>query len=875
MAELLIVVAIIIVLAGVSFIAVHTHQRSLAQLERDAIAKEIFVAAQNHLTMAESQGYPGVGNYDKAFGSDGYIASLDDDEDKTGTVLSYENIHYFLVNGDDGVGFSSEGEPLNALDLMLPFGSLDETVRAGGSYIVRYQSSPAVVLDVFYCSLTGSPERFNHRLRADEYETLVTDYRKGAQKNYPNGVLGWYGGVEALENGEFLEEPTIEVENGERLLVRVTDPNANKDPDPATHYASIKLIIVGDTSGAKKAFDLRAGGERIPPLNTSETSGDPSDLTPANPEGASKVVYTVVLDDISTSDMKFSGLESVIAGKAFIPGENITVYAVSYSNTALTNIAYSSEITTNSLFADIRPQAEDSDDGEELGGGLTPVPDEGTATDDENIAMIGCARHLENLNDAVSGIDNDNTEDFKIVGAEQIDDLSWDNYISTIKKDKKLAEDAHVTVYVDSTPGKEDCFIPISPTYALESYDGQGHSVTGIKVDAEGPAGMFGAPAEAIRISDLELIDFDIKGTSVAASVTGEGATPAKIADAGALAGRLAAGSTVSNVLAHNSADKDSATTPTVVSVGGSAGGLIGHLVNSEDAQSKIEKCAAALIVNTSDTSTQVGNAGGLIGTMDGGTVTACYSGGHTENAAYSATNYNVTAGAGVAGGLIGSAGTATIAASYSTCSVAGASAGGFVGTADGDISGSYATGLVKGTGTKTVTIDGTEKTVADEGAFAASLTGKADKCHYFEIVNERVLKDDGDNVVGYDYLTAVPVTATNTAGTYTGVTPLDDTAETYKAFVGETSWTGDDAKPPVAGVCYDETLADYEGGKYVLPTVDRLPVDGVDVEFNAEDKTDEAGNVMAYADSVVTHYGDWPVPETFVVNTAADGHSE
>ena len=59
MAEMLIVVAIIAVLGGVAFIAVNNHQRTLGQLERDGIAKEIFVAAQNHLTMAAHEGYLG------------------------------------------------------------------------------------------------------------------------------------------------------------------------------------------------------------------------------------------------------------------------------------------------------------------------------------------------------------------------------------------------------------------------------------------------------------------------------------------------------------------------------------------------------------------------------------------------------------------------------------------------------------------------------------------------------------------------------------------------------------------------------------------------------------------------------------------------
>ena len=59
MAELLIVVAILVALFGVAFVAVQNHQRSMTQLEYDTIAKEIFIAAQNHLTTAESQGYLG------------------------------------------------------------------------------------------------------------------------------------------------------------------------------------------------------------------------------------------------------------------------------------------------------------------------------------------------------------------------------------------------------------------------------------------------------------------------------------------------------------------------------------------------------------------------------------------------------------------------------------------------------------------------------------------------------------------------------------------------------------------------------------------------------------------------------------------------
>jgi len=68
MAELLIVIAIIGVLAGVSFVAVQTHQKSMTQLQYDTIAKEIFVAAQNHLTLAKSENYRQASDFSQNLG---------------------------------------------------------------------------------------------------------------------------------------------------------------------------------------------------------------------------------------------------------------------------------------------------------------------------------------------------------------------------------------------------------------------------------------------------------------------------------------------------------------------------------------------------------------------------------------------------------------------------------------------------------------------------------------------------------------------------------------------------------------------------------------------------------------------------------------
>lgn len=56
LAEFLTVIAIVGILASLSFVAVIHYQRKLRRLEMDQTAKEIFLAAQNHLTLEVSVG---------------------------------------------------------------------------------------------------------------------------------------------------------------------------------------------------------------------------------------------------------------------------------------------------------------------------------------------------------------------------------------------------------------------------------------------------------------------------------------------------------------------------------------------------------------------------------------------------------------------------------------------------------------------------------------------------------------------------------------------------------------------------------------------------------------------------------------------------
>lgn len=410
------------------------------------------------------------------------------------------------------------------------------------------------------------------------------------------------------------------------------------------------------------------------------------------------------------------------------------------------------------------------------------------------------------------------------------------------------------TVYTFADSASADgCMLPVTPrdsgddTYPL-TYLGQGYSVSNVKANHTGAAGLFGELPSGSSVSNLKLIDFEITGTT----------------SAGALVG-TAKNTTITNVVAYHTDKTDAYKTPTITAAG-DAGGLIGNADNCT-----VSKSAAALVVKGTT------NAGGLIGSVTGNnnTVTACYSGGHTYSGApaydstadrpdarnskntypvryYDADNkpmYNVTATGGTAGGLIGSAGAATISNSYSTCSASGTTAGGFVGSG-GAISNCYCTGLVKGT--------------LAEGAFAALDTSLDPNkpSYYFEIINERSNTDSSGKPAGYDYLKPL---GNVEADVTTGITALDASADTYSSFSGApANWKEAEAYPYDAGgtESYGLKVIYTVDGKtcYNFPTVEKLNQSGP-AEKKIEIKEDD------FVKAPYSHYGDWPAPEEFIFN--------
>lgn len=602
LAEVLIVVSITAILAAAAFIGVAGYQRSLKQLELDGIAKEIFVAAQNHLSAF-------YGEVEK-----------DDNEKSDGAD---NDIRYYVVNGKE----SFEGSPM--LREMLPFGSVDDTVRTGGSYILRYSKKAKSVLDVFYCE--SETAQFGYRLSGSDYDILMASPYYGAEgrshrRNYNKAVVGYYG-VGAgdingtISNGSYIREPYIKVINGDKLYVVVTDNNSGNAK------VALKLIITGENniSGAQESVE-------VPLISTTGS------LQSINADSYSGNEYTYALDDITTPGRRFCERFST-----FRPGCDITIEAIAYNNYEYTNIAMSGTRTVNSLFAAL------------------------TDKDDKKAAKISSIRHLENLDQ-----DKSNLSTAYIVGntlfAEQTTDLSWNSFKNNTTADA--------------------VYYPVNPNYDL-NYNGFDNSIQDLTVATDSAAGLFGALYNS-TVKDLELINFNIKSSGASAgalagsisnsTVSGVIARNDNSSDdsnleinalysAGGLAGEVN-GTTVTL----------SAASVYVRSEGGNAGGFIGSAIGSAISSSysggHTSSGTYSHVTNLGMrghfnviAEKNSGSAGGLIGRNEGTNISTSYS--------------TCSATGSVAGGLIGSlAGGSIDASSYAVGLVEGSVTGSRVGSA-------------------------------------------------------------------------------------------------------------------------------------------------------------------------------------------------
>ena len=239
--ELMLAVAIIVVLSSMTAVNIIRRQRELTQVELDGIAREIFVAAQNHLTMAEGQGFMGVSDFGESY----------TETTETPEGAEQSKTYYYYVYPD----LENNSNAPNMLDLMLPVASVDGLLS--GSYVIRYQRDPALVLDVFYAYTSGkfqhsftrtevsekeAENRAENKSESEKSEKYFffsgnSDEQRNERQSYGDekAVIGWYGigAPNFVEKGATLYPPTIKLVNAEQLYVDVTNPNASEECEKA------------------------------------------------------------------------------------------------------------------------------------------------------------------------------------------------------------------------------------------------------------------------------------------------------------------------------------------------------------------------------------------------------------------------------------------------------------------------------------------------------------------------------------------------------------------------------------------------------------------------------------------------------------------
>jgi len=688
--EFLTVIAIVGILASLSFVAVIHYQRKLRRLEMDQTAKEIFLAAQNHLTLEVSNGtIPRLLHMEAQgeFSDDQKQAKLGISventvmaEEKEGNIYAVLYVPEKQAGQPESEQEESGGEAAlvsanvneEIRQRLLPFGSIDETVRGDGSYLIFYDPEAGLVREVWY---------------SDHYQFVQTDIGSeallaaasdagkrerftGANSNYKDQKLpiGYYasGNLEVPELPvEKFEAPTVKLVNDDILYAEIGDPNKNEH--------SLSLFVKGEKSGTTGYIEINPPGTGRS-ARVAKVSGA---------SGNSDGTYQVILDDIAApagtgtstgfkfidfnqptqTDMTFQQDERGFA--SFIPGENIFVYAQVFNNEALSQVKTSNIESGSSLFASI-------------------------STD--RSAEIGSFRHLENLDERVSGWDPDQlytgaVTTSKTVTAMQNSDLTWkageniadeSGYCGHVAKlhtafgsnflnqnaetisiayrvtDQTNADRTNPTAQAYTT--EAGSYLPLSLPYPLD-YQGNTYRIDGLQV-----------------------------GKTTASSITAVDGT-------GGLFGTVTQDMSVKNLLICQP----------VVRTKASAGALIGAVTPGTDSRGTTNR-ATVKIKNVQIEYPQVqaeqtgASAGALIGTFEGGSLTVQDAlaenhfrdklGSSTEKAAdlkqEEESKYRIRALKGTAGGLIGTAkGKISLTDSAAALYVEGMYAGGLVGTAE------------------------------------------------------------------------------------------------------------------------------------------------------------------------------------------------
>ena len=349
MVELLTVIAILLLVGLIAVFSLSKLRRSLRQHELDARAEIIYVAAQNRMAELRAAGCEGLYSKGLSDGDNGVYAMAFDGTHMDESSRDVEFCYLYVNDASD----KRTGAPA----ALLPDTAVDKDLW-NGCWCIEYAPSTGSIYAVFYSEsplpshtdLNGNYRNFNYRART--------------------ASVGYYGGDIAQTQDISKFNPSISIENAEKLTV--TFYSNNPSDDTSAHPLTFTITISDQFGGSytRTVTGLQGGLQQLDSRNYK---------------------YQWVLDDLTSLNKRFF---AQTVGKVSC-GTPITIKLTVSSTDPSIDTVFTTR-TTNGLF----------DDRTDLGYG-------------ENTALVAYGRHLANLSDT------SHVNAAIITSAVQVDDISF------------------------------------------------------------------------------------------------------------------------------------------------------------------------------------------------------------------------------------------------------------------------------------------------------------------------------------------------------------------------------------------------------------------------------------------------------------------
>lgn len=429
MVELLTVIAILLLVGLIAVFSLSKLRRSLRQHELDARAEIIYVAAQNRMAELRAAGCEGLYSKGLSDGDNGVYAMAFDGTHMDESSRDVEFCYLYVNDASD----KRTGAPA----ALLPDTAVDKDLW-NGCWCIEYAPSTGSIYAVFYSeSPLPSHTALNDNYRNFNYRTRTAS-------------VGYYGGDIAQTQDISKFNPSISIENAEKLTV--TFYSNNPSDDTSAHPLTFSITISDQFGGSytRTVTGLQGGLQQLDSRNYK---------------------YQWVLDDLTSSNKRFF---AQTAGKVSC-GTPITIKLTVSSTDPSIDTVFTTR-TTNGLF----------DDRTDLGYG-------------ENTALVAYGRHLANLSDT------SHVNAVIITSAVQVDDISFFDDPAD-KTDWYSLYTANGVRFSPIYNKKLTSFSGIH--FTSGSYEQ--HIINGLTVSSPSAAGLFSAFSG--KISNAILVNSQITG---------------------------------------------------------------------------------------------------------------------------------------------------------------------------------------------------------------------------------------------------------------------------------------------------------------------------------------------------------------------------